>query len=372
MRGFVSPVRCAQGPFELHATTLHSLWGQVLRVTAIGAVHLHVEIWIDGVKVQDGEIEGDNTSSACQLEASQRAAGGAPGGGGSLPGGPSVGPSAPRSAAPATAPVLLETPAAPQETRIGAPYVGWKDVEVNYWEDIARVHPEGRDVKILVWADALQDFQASKIVISQSVLRPSVSDAEYLAHLRQDHDKREAEAEKAELEKGQREQACLARLAKDDPNRDKCIEKTDSSPPAAADNTVQQPSGPSGPPPLPQAETPPPQPSAHATWVPGSWTWGGARWQWLSGGWRVPDSDIAAKATATAPSLPPPPQAEPIPPRPGPGLEWAPGYWHWSGRWVWVTGRWAAPPSAGLTWHPSAWFVDGGTVRLDPGRWVAR
>jgi hypothetical protein len=447
-RSFVSPVPCAQGPFELHTTTLRSLWGQVLRVSVSGPPTVHVEIWIDGAKVEGRKIAGLGTSTACQLDASQRGAGPLAGGavvpstGTAAPGGDSA------TLGRTSAPVLVEVPvtrgeassSAPMHSAVAEPAeeikpdVVWEDVTVATWEDIAHVYPAGRDVKILVWADSLQDFRASKIYVYQAVQRPSGTDAEYLAYLRQDYDKRQAEAHKSEAERAQFEQDCVARVAKNEVDS-KCRDKgyrnasegeacealaaknavtrecreagyinasvkaeaarcaslrvfdsaccaggyvcwrpyAPAASPASVAIASRNPSAPPGPPPLPQVEVQPPQPSVHAEWIPGSWIWDGFRWQWLSGGWRVPDSDIAAKATATAPTLPPPPQAEPIPPRPGSGVAWAPGYWHWSGgRWIWVGGRWAVPPSAGLTWHSSVWFVDGGTVRLDPGRWVAR
>jgi hypothetical protein len=447
-RNFVSQVPCAQGPFELHATTLPAPWGQGLVVRVSGSATVHVEIWIDGVKVEGKRIVGPDAGTACQLEASQRGA--APPAEGAVV--PSAGAPSPGGGSPApaetSAPVLTEVTVTPSVAVSNAhdavsddvalavskaQTLVWEDVTVTTWEDIAHLYPAGRDVKILVWADSLQDFRAANVWLSQYVQRASVTDSEYLAYLRQDYDKRQAEARKKEAANTQFHRDCAARVVRNDVNsscRDKgyrnaseraacealaaknavtrecredgylnasvmaevercaslrvfdndcctkgyfCWRPYPPASPASADDASPKPSPPPGPPPLPEAEVQPPQPSVHAEWIPGSWMWDGFRWQWLSGGWRVPDSDIAAKATATAPALPPAAPAEPRPPQPRSAVEWVPGYWHWIGRrWVWVAGRWAVPPSAGLTWHSSVWIVEGGTVRLDPGRWVPR
>ena len=44
---------------------------------------------------------------------------------------------------------------------------------------------------------------------------------------------------------------------------------------------------------------------------------------------------------------PPPLLVEQPPPPPYPGLIWTGGYWSWDGTWLWVHGRWMAPPRPG-------------------------
>ena len=73
--------------------------------------------------------------------------------------------------------------------------------------------------------------------------------------------------------------------------------------------------------------------------------------------------------TMSSPEAPPPTEAEVIPPQPNATLIWIPGEWRWDGRWIWVHGHWAAPPSPAAVWvkghwaplhdHPGYVWVDG-------------
>ena len=41
---------------------------------------------------------------------------------------------------------------------------------------------------------------------------------------------------------------------------------------------------------------------------------------------------------------------------PGPEHVWVSGYWaRRAGSWVWVDGRWVAPPRSGVVWVPGRW-----------------
>jgi hypothetical protein len=84
-----------------------------------------------------------------------------------------------------------------------------------------------------------------------------------------------------------------------------------------------------GPPPPALAEQRPPEPSAGATWIAGSWTWTGSQWGWSSGFWR--DAEVATPAPRIeVPGAPPAPNAV-----------WIAGGWQLrAGSWVWVGGRW--------------------------------
>ena len=53
---------------------------------------------------------------------------------------------------------------------------------------------------------------------------------------------------------------------------------------------------------------------------------------------------------------PPAPVVEVRPVAPGPRFAWVDGYHRWDGRaYVWVPGRWALPPRAGVAWVPGHW-----------------
>ena len=92
-------------------------------------------------------------------------------------------------------------------------------------------------------------------------------------------------------------------------------------------------------PPAPRVEVRPPSPGVRAEWIPGYWHWS-RRWLWISGHWQLPA--LEARATAAAPFAPPPPRAEPAPAPAGIDVMWNPGYWAWDGRiYVWITGGWS-------------------------------
>lgn len=72
----------------------------------------------------------------------------------------------------------------------------------------------------------------------------------------------------------------------------------------------------------------------------------------------------AAFAQVVMRAAPPAPIVERRPIAPGPRYVWVGGYHRWDGyRYVWVPGRWAMPPHAGVVWVPGHW--DG-----RPGGWV--
>ena len=52
---------------------------------------------------------------------------------------------------------------------------------------------------------------------------------------------------------------------------------------------------------------------------------------------------------------PPEAQVEVVGNPPGPDYVWAPGYWEWDGRWVWVSGRWVLTPRPHAVWVPGHW-----------------
>lgn len=124
------------------------------------------------------------------------------------------------------------------------------------------------------------------------------------------------------------------------------------------------------PPPAAPAETPPPRPSANATWVAGSWQHLG-EWVFTPGFWRVPVADIEAGLTVQAPRTPPPPRREVPPTQPTATAVWTPGSWQWDGAtYVWIAGAWRIPPNTGDRWQPSAWRVTASGASFVPGGWT--
>lgn len=100
----------------------------------------------------------------------------------------------------------------------------------------------------------------------------------------------------------------------------------------------------------------------------------------------------AGIATAQVPMPPPPPIPDEVsvtivkdqPPspieeavvestRPGPSYVWVAGYWDYRPTgWLWVSGRWAAPPAAEVRWvAPEYTRVDRG-VEYVPGHWTTQ
>ena len=134
--------------------------------------------------------------------------------------------------------------------------------------------------------------------------------------------------------------------------------------------------GTSSPPPPARAETQPPKPSVHATWVPGYHHHDGATWVWIAGFWRVPEEDVKQELTTVAPTAPPPVRDESatrvavVAPH---DVIWTDGHWQWDGaRWVWVDGAWRLPPERGVRWQVPTWRPRGGTFIFVPGGWARR
>jgi hypothetical protein len=68
---------------------------------------------------------------------------------------------------------------------------------------------------------------------------------------------------------------------------------------------------------------------------------------------------------------PPSPLMEEIPPAPYDGAVWCDGYWNWTGvTYVWVGGRYLAPPRAGFYWYPGGYVRRPGGYAFVHGRWA--
>lgn len=68
---------------------------------------------------------------------------------------------------------------------------------------------------------------------------------------------------------------------------------------------------------------------------------------------------------------PPEPKYEHPSEPPAPDVMWVPGYWYWGGTtYLWVGGRWAAPPAAGHIYVRSGWVVRDGRHHYVRGYWA--
>lgn len=81
-----------------------------------------------------------------------------------------------------------------------------------------------------------------------------------------------------------------------------------------------------------------------------------------------PDSEPEPVET---PSAPPPMLTDPPPPAASPDEVWTGGYWAWQGTWVWVHGRWLAPPQPGYLWFNPYYEHRGGHIVFIDGFWGA-
>lgn len=85
-------------------------------------------------------------------------------------------------------------------------------------------------------------------------------------------------------------------------------------------------------------------------------------------GGRLPPSRVVL---VSAP--PPPARHEEIPRRPGPHVEWLPGHWrYYGGRYVWISGRWEAPPRPHARYVPPHWEARGDGYVFAEGYWQVR
>lgn len=73
----------------------------------------------------------------------------------------------------------------------------------------------------------------------------------------------------------------------------------------------------------------------------------------------APPPSAGSTVVVTDPGAPPPAQVEVIPAQPAPAFIWVAGAWEWEGHWVWVPGRWMAPPYHGAVWVHGAWVHHG-------------
>ncbi|MFT3838152.1 MAG: hypothetical protein QM723_14315 [Myxococcaceae bacterium] len=433
-RSYLSSADCAQGPFELKVPVLGSKWGEEIELVARGkAIRGSVKVvesgrdygtWDFGTSGpwENGRCKLAPVASAPATVASEWAQ-------------PSFGPAPSKPVEPAVvlpakeAPVELRVTEEPDkvmtyEERYSAHLTSITHHEVRVDQvGVTGLQPGGFWV-ITFWSAEPNDLAHVIFELKQHELVPSVPEVEYLAYLEKkkaddkaDQVKRQQEADQRSDEWAKHQHECNEKLQspecedvrtayqyrdkadqqhmhlvfcfnhvndascedyRKDVEYSKQVKHLDSCRPHPNDPSCVdvreklKTNGSSVPPPIARAEEQPPKPSEHAEWVPGSWVWDGWEYQWTGGGWRVPDSDIAAKLTVQAPAPPPEPRVEvSVAPRPVLGAVWVAGAWYWSGAgWVWIPGTWRMPPTPGLRWRPPVWVVGSRGVQLDPGRWV--
>jgi hypothetical protein len=387
---------CAQGPFEVRLQAAGARWGEAFILEAHSPRPLRGRYSLSAPgRTVDGAFGGpgplDNArcvAAPAELPAGPDAPGPAPGEPGPRPRAARVAPPPPPAPA-ADVPVLVEAPdfsPPPGALPGGLFHISFPSGGL----DAPPPLPAGADVVVRLWSDEPNDLSQVFFVLRHVVVRPSVSDEEWVRHVRREEDLRRTrlarEWAKEAVENHRRQRHCeahhedegcwgpggyegaLARMrrppAPPPPPQPRVAAQAPPPPPVAKAP---------GPPPPPRAEVQPPHPSEHAAWVPGYHRWDGFAYRWISGFWRVPEEDRRQRLTATAPAPPPPPRAEAAPPPPAPEAVWVAGAWHWDGAaYVWVRGSWQIPPAAGLVWRPARWLIEGLGVRLDPGAWVHR
>jgi hypothetical protein len=294
-------------------------------------------------------------------------------------------------------------PAAQCLSATGRPFYRIVDHEWSNWsnEDPQSVATEaGREVSIRVWFVEPNDVEDAYFVLDQYIETPSVSDEEWIAHLKEERLEREEDqrerdeewrAEQAERERedAERQARCaadhadeecwgpggydgyVARLAAEQEEAERQAREVAANPVEPPPPPPPEPREPEGPPPASLDDPQPPRPSVHAEWVPGYWHWGGFAWGWIAGWWRAPEEDVAAGLTVRAPEAPPAPLEEIRPASPAAAAVWIAGTWQWDGTaWVWVKGNWQIPPQVEATWRPAEWRIEASGAVLLPGGWT--
>lgn len=346
IRGYTAPTDCGQGPYRIDATALGAHFGESIEVMLCAPRHLQgdYQVTSGGDTDPPKHFGSQNDSERCRPTAQEAArpagdaAGGGVAGGGEPGGGGGV-----ASGGVASAPRLALVPAAgeygetcPDGTRETSVVV----YNMEGGSDGVPLVEAGSALYVDVWSSEPLDLDGATFIVIQRGVHADMTLETWQAYL---------------TAKSQWREKWNAFIAGEvSAGRSRYIDRTAHAPDA---------------PPPPRAEIKPPQPSAHAEWIPGFWQREGT-WVWSAGFWRVPDVDIAAEQTVDAPVAPPPPRTEAPPAAGSATLVWTPGYWAWDGRaYIWIEGAWRIPPSAGARWVAPTWTPRRGRIVLVPGGW---
>ncbi len=198
----------------------------------------------------------------------------------------------------------------------------------------------GRTLTLRVWSDRPQHWRGAALRVTTVSRRPSVPEAEYIAHLRQQEvDRRKARADRAKeaaRRQAKRQQRRRSRsgftrrrssrasptqrqrrrqLAERERLRTIAQARRDLY---RARRYIESAKRPNGPPPAPYDEIAPRRPHRSARWIGGHWRWRGRQWSWIPGWWKVNSTVARTAATGISCGTCPPPPASPLastPPR---------------------------------------------------------
>ena len=366
---WTSSQRCAQGPFSLSWQATGARWGEGVRAELL-ANHAFVgkfRLELDGKRVSSGAIrtrraitvqqrdrsytrwvvdpQADTTHCAPMDGDPEQVEAG--------PGRPMQPPEAPEE------PQEPENPADPQgsgavvavattgELQAGARFVaahGGRQGKHRHrflrWvfsdprSEGGRTLPVGGRLTLTIWSEQPQDWGGVRVRIATVAMRPSVSDAEYIVHLRQKEQERARERREREIawrkELAERTKQRSARAVR-------VVQRRVLSPEEAARlrekrrvrwelyrarrdmdrarRWMQAAVIPNGPPPQPFDEITPPRPGPQARWIAGYWRWRARQWVWVHGWWKVPHAPpprLVITAHSSIHSHRPPPPLRPV------------------------------------------------------------
>lgn len=370
---------CAQGPFEVDVPSTGSTWGEELelRVATPRKIALHAVVILDGNELaknaavidRDGRTSGAPDNSKCVADARERLVLGRPGGGGTgTPGTPIVPghrvPGDPVPDAPAVALEIAEEPAYVVPSTV---------IRVR----LDKPPPAGARVRIRFWSVEPNDLTGVLFGAVRIVWRPTVSDAEYEAHLvrvardaearrlRAEEEARRSyrpprvdpEAERRARERAMREARERAERAERDRERAEEAARRRAVDAALAADRARR-----------RREWCDAHPESRDCWGAGGYKvhaelearenererycqankqdarcWTDSERNERTAAWKLRIAQ--ALQPPKPPDGPPPaPLADPQPPKLSENADWRPGYWHWlDGNWVWLAGQWRVP-----------------------------
>lgn len=166
--------------------------------------------------------------------------------------------------------------------------------------------PKNGQLTLRIWSARPQDWRGARLRVTTTVMRPNVSEAEFVAHLKIKEAEAEADRKEQAAERKARRAKQIAQWrarttrprrespAKRSPNpastrqkqrqRDLWRARQDVR---VVQQYIRRETRPAGPPPAALDEMTPPRPEPEAAWIAGHWRWQGRRWLWVHGWWKV-------------------------------------------------------------------------------------